>query len=123
VTKRDVRPRTSRFNRWAIAWLFIAGTVLAFIGWLRNLDDPEGALGVLLWYVLPAFVAAGVAYPGRDRHWGAAAGLALSLVAVYLALIALIGLIYLPAVVLFAAALLGRSRSDLRVGAGDGVAG
>jgi hypothetical protein len=67
-------------------------------------------------------VAAGAAYPGRDRHWGAAAGLALSLVAVYLALIAWIGLIYLPAVFLFAAALLSRSRSDLRAGAG-GVPG
>jgi hypothetical protein len=49
VIEREVLPGTSRFNRWAIAWLLIAGTVLVLIGWLRNLDDSDGALGVLLW--------------------------------------------------------------------------
>jgi hypothetical protein len=123
MAERGVRTRTSRLNRWAIAWPLIAGAVLAFLGWLRNLDDPEGAIGVLLWYVAPAFLAASAAHWGRDRSWGAVAGLALSLVAVYLALIAWIGLIYLPAVFLFAAALLSRSRSDLRAGASGGVPG
>jgi hypothetical protein len=102
-----------RLNRSAIAWLLFAAATLAILGLVRNLDDVEGFLGALVWYVLPAVATAAAAYPVRDRRWGAGLGFALSLVSILLSLIAFVGLIYVPAAVLFAAALVRRSEIDI----------